>query len=117
VETNAVQKINLVSGQVTVTSRLSQPLGHASALVLGGQIFVLGGRVGSGPSASIWRLDPASGALSPGGHLPGPVSDAGSVTVGGVGYLVGGEVTGPAEPLNTVVALRTSLQDPRPPSS
>jgi hypothetical protein len=117
VETDAVQKINLDSGQVTVTSRLPQPLGHATALVLDGQIFVLGGRAGSGPSALIWRLDPASGVLSPAGHLPGPVSDAGSVAVGGVGYLVGGEVTGPAEPLNTVVALRTSAQYPRAPSS
>jgi hypothetical protein len=117
VETDTVQKINLVSGQVTLTNRLPQPLGHATALVLDGQIFVLGGRTGSGPSALIWRLNPASGALSPAGHLPGPVSDAGSVTVGGVGYLVGGEVTGPAEPLNTVVALRTGLQHSRAPSS
>jgi hypothetical protein len=109
VETDAVQKINLASGQVTVESHLPQPLGHATALVLDGQVFVLGGRVASGPSALIWRLDPATGALSPAGQLPGPVSDAGSVTVGNIGYLVGGEVTGPAEPLDTVVALRPSV--------
>jgi hypothetical protein len=109
--TDAVQKIDLLSGRVTVTGRLSQPMGHASAIVLDGQIFVLGGRSGTVPSAAIWRLDPASGVLTLAGHLPGPVSDAGSVVVGGVGYLVGGELTGPSEPLNTVVALRPSLHD------
>jgi hypothetical protein len=48
--------------------------------------------------------------LVPAGHLPEAVSDAGSVVAGGVGYLVGGEVTGPAEPLDTVVTLRASRQ-------
>jgi len=113
VETDAVQKVDLVSGRVTVTGRLPRPIGHAAALVLGGQIFVLGGRSGTVPSAAIFRLDPASGALVPAGYLPEPVSDAGSVVVGSVGYLVGGEITGPAEPLNTVVALHAV----RPPGS
>jgi hypothetical protein len=112
-ETDVVQKVSLLSGQVSVTGRLPEPLGHATALILDGQIFVLGGRTGTVPSAMIWRLDPASGALAPAGQLPTPVSDAGSVTVGGVGYLVGGEVTGPANPLDSVVALRPSLQDSR----
>jgi hypothetical protein len=116
VETDAVQKVNLLSGQVTVSGRLPQPMGHATAVVLGGQIFVLGGRSGSVPSAAIWRLDPVSGALTLVGHLPEPVSDAGSVTVDNVGYLVGGEVTGPTAPLDTVVALRASTQDSGPAS-
>jgi hypothetical protein len=108
VDTDAVQKVDLVSGRVSVTGRLPQPMGHAAALVLDGQIFVLGGRSGTVPSAAILRLDPFSGALVLAGHLPEPVSDAGAVVVGGVGYLVGGEITGPAEPLDTVVALRSS---------
>jgi hypothetical protein len=110
VDTDAVQKVDLVSGRVTVTGRLPQPMGHAAALVLDGQIFVLGGRSGTVPSAAMYRLDPASGALAPAGHLPEPVSDAGAVAVGGVGYLVGGEITGPAEPLDTIVALHPSLR-------
>lgn len=105
-DTDAVQKVDLVSGQVSVAGRLPQPLGHATALILDGEIFVLGGRSGTVPSAAIFRLDPASGALTLAGQLPQAVSDAGSVVVGGVGYLVGGEITGPAEPLDTVVALR-----------
>jgi hypothetical protein len=107
-ETDAIQKVDLRSGRVTVPGRLPQPMGHATALILAGRIFVLGGRAGAVPSAAIFRLDPTSGALAPAGRLPGAVSDAGSVVVDGVGYLVGGEVTGPAEPLDTVVALRPS---------
>jgi hypothetical protein len=109
-ETDAVQKVNLLSGKVTITSRLPEPMGHATALILDGQMFVLGGRSGTTPSATIYRLDPASGTLEAAGQLPGPVSDAGSVVVGGGGYLVGGEVTGPVNPLDTVVALRPRLQ-------
>ena len=107
-DTDAVQKVDPVTGQVTIAGRLPQPLSHATALLLGGQIFVLGGRSGTVPTAAILRLDPASGTLVPAGHLPEAVFDAGSVVAGGVGYLVGGEVSGPAEPLDTVVTLRLS---------
>jgi hypothetical protein len=117
IETDVVQKVNLGSGQVTVAGHLPEPMGHATAVVLDDQIFILGGRSGTVPSAAIWRLDPASGALARAGRLPGPVSDAGSVTVGDVGYLVGGEVTGPTAPLDTVVALRATRQDARSGSS
>lgn len=105
-DTDAVQKVDLATGRVAVTARLPQPMGHATAVVLDGQIFVLAGRSGTVPSAAIFRLDPASGALVPAGQLPRALSDAGSVVVGGVGYLVGGETTGPGAPLATVVALR-----------
>jgi len=108
--TDAVQKVDLTSGRATVTGRLPEPMGHATALVLDGQIFVLGGRSGAVPSAAIFRLDAATGALVPAGHLPEAVSDAGSVVVRGVGYLVGGELAGTAEPTDTVVALRPILK-------
>jgi hypothetical protein len=85
-------------------------MGHATALTLDDQIFVLGGRSGTVPSSTILRLDPASGAVVAAGRLPQAVSDAGSVVVGDVGYLVGGEITGPTEPLDTVVSLRPSLR-------
>ena len=105
-DTGAVQKVDLDSGRVTVTGRLPEPMGHAAAIVLDGQIFVLGGRSGNVPSADIFRLDQSSGALVPAGRLPAPISDAGAVVVGGVGYLVGGEVTASGTPSNSVVALR-----------
>lgn len=109
-DTDAVQKVDLASGQVTVVGHLPQPMGHATALILDGQIFILGGRAGTVPSATIFRLDQASGAVVPVGQLPGAVSDAGSVVVNGVGYLVGGEGAGQAEPLDTVVSLHPSRE-------
>jgi hypothetical protein len=109
-DTDAVQKVDLTSGRVTIAGRLPGPMGHATAVIVDGQIFVVGGRAGTIPSAAIWRLDPATGSLARAGQLPGPVSDAGSVVIGGVGYLVGGELSGPANPLDTVVALHPRVQ-------
>jgi hypothetical protein len=107
--TDTVQKVDLATGRATVVGHLPAPMGHATAVVLAGQIFVLGGRSGTVPNASIWRIDQASGQVVPAGRLPQPVSDAGSVVLGGVGYLVGGELTGPAHPLDSVVVLRAGL--------
>ena len=107
-ETDAVQSIDLTTGAARVAGRLNVPLGHAAAVVLGGQLFVVGGTSGGAPSAAIWRLDEGTGSLAPAGQLPQPRSDAGAVVVGGTAYLVGGEVTGPTAPLDTVVALRAA---------
>ena len=70
-ETDAIQHVDLLSGRVTVAGRLPYPMGHATAMVLDGEIFVLGGRSGTVPSAAIWRLDPGSGALHGGGPPSG----------------------------------------------
>lgn len=107
-ETDAIQKIDLASGRSAVAGHLPDAMGHATAIVLDGQIFLLGGRSGTTPSAAIWRLDPTTATLSAAGQLPQAVSDAGSVVTGGAAYLVGGEVTGPTAPLDTVVVLRPS---------
>lgn len=105
-ETDAIQKIDLATGQTTVAGHLPQAMGHATAVILGGEVFVIGGRSGTVPSATIWRLDQSTGTVQPAGRLPTALSDAGSVVVGGVGYVVGGEVSGPTAPLDTVIQLR-----------
>lgn len=105
-ETDAIQKVDLATGQVSVVGHLPQAMGHATALTIDGAVFVVGGRSGTVPSSTIWRVDPASGAVREAGQLPTALSDAGSVVVDGVGYLVGGEVSGPTAPLDTVVQLR-----------
>lgn len=105
-ETDAIQRVDLTTGQVTVAGHLPQAFGHATALTLDGTVFVLGGRSGTVPSSTIWRLDPVAGELQQAGQLPTALSDAGSVVVGNVGYLVGGEVSGPTAPLDRVVQLR-----------
>lgn len=105
-ETSAIQRVDPATGQAAVVGHLPQAMGHATAVRLGGQVFLLGGRSGTTPSSAVWRLDPAKASVVAAGTLPQAVSDAGSVVVGDTAYLVGGEVTGPSAPLDTVVALR-----------
>lgn len=105
-ETDAVQKLDLATGTATVVAHLPAPMGHAAAVTVGGQVFVLGGRSGSTPSDTIWRIDPSTGTPTPAGHLPQALSDAGAVVIGDSAYLVGGEVSGPEAPLDSIVALR-----------
>ncbi|HWC39522.1 MAG TPA: kelch repeat-containing protein [Acidimicrobiales bacterium] len=105
-QTTDIQRFDPASGTTTVVGHLPNPLGHAAAVVFGHQLFVVGGRSGTAPSAQIWRVDTATGTVTNAGSLPGPRSDAGIVTVGGVAWMLGGELTSSASPLNTVVELR-----------
>ncbi len=75
---------------------LAAPVAHASALVLGGKIYVFG-------TTGVSRIDPASGRIAP---LAGQVavSDAGAVVTGGRGLLIGGDSGG--KPVASVTELR-----------
>jgi hypothetical protein len=86
-----------------VVARLPQPRSDATALVLGGQIVVCGGDVGTLATASVLAFDPATGRLRTAGALPTAVADAAGTVVAGVGYLLGGEA--PAR-LATAVSVR-----------
>ena len=74
-----------------MVGRLPIRLSHASAMVLGGQMFILGGQVGGRTSDTIWRFDPQTATATRVGRLPYRVSDAASVVVNDRGYLIGGE--------------------------
>jgi len=102
--TDAIQTIDVASGDARVVGHLPQPVDHASAIALGGRLYVLGGSTGGVASDAIVAFRPSSGAASAAGHLPMPVSNAAATTVGGTGYLVGG--TGAAStPLASIVML------------
>ena len=92
VDTPAVQRFDTASGVVDTVAQLPTSLSHATAVVLRGQVFLLGGYVeNTRLSNQILRFDPASGTAAPAGTLPAPVSDAAAVVVAGRGYLVGGQ--------------------------
>jgi N-acetylneuraminic acid mutarotase len=92
VDTPAVQRFDTRRGVVDTVAQLPTSLSHASAVVLRGRVFVLGGYVdNSRLSDQVLRFDPATGASTPVGALPAPVSDAAAVVVRGRGYLVGGQ--------------------------
>jgi hypothetical protein len=91
-DTTAVQRFDTKRGVVDTVAQLPASLSHASAVVLGGHVFVLGGYADDTRlSDQIVRFDPATGASVAVGTLPAPVSDAAAVVVRGRGYLVGGE--------------------------
>lgn len=105
-DTRSIQKIDPATGQVTVAGQLPTTLSHASAVEIGGQVYVLGGFVNNQVTGQVLRFDPRGGAVTPAGTLPAPVTDAAVTAIGGTAYLVGGQGTDRA-PVTTVVTLTT----------
>ena len=105
--------LDTATGRASIIGRLPGPLAHASAIELGGRIYVLGGRLDGSTTDQILRFDPARGTAAPVGRLPYPVQNAAAGVAGGVGYLIGG-LSPREEPLSSVVTLRLT---PGPPAS
>ena len=100
----AVQRFDPKTGTTTVIAQLPAPTSHASAVVLGTSVYVLGGFVNNVVSNQVVRVDLGTGAVSQAGTLPAAISDAAVATVGPLTYLAGGQ--GPdSAPVNTVFAL------------
>jgi N-acetylneuraminic acid mutarotase len=89
-DSDAIQAIDTSSGRARVIGHLHRPLSHASAVVLGGRIYVLGGSSRENPTDEILSFDPSTGKLHSAGHLPFPVTNAAATAVGDIGYLIGG---------------------------
>lgn len=104
--TDVVQQIDPATGAVSVVGRLPAPRTQASALVLGGRLFVFGGAhsgvTGARVFADVLRWEPARRGFVPAGRLPYPVADAAATTLDGrTGYLIGGE--SPARVASTII--------------
>ncbi len=82
--------VDTLSGRVTKLGSLPQPLSHASAIVINGELFVMGGTDGRRRSDRIWRVDPVAGSVASAGLLTYAVADAAATVDGDRGYLVGG---------------------------
>ncbi len=93
-DTDAVQRIDPVTGRVRVIGHLPVPISHAVAVSVGGSLFVVGGRSAGTARDTIWRLEGTSGRVAPAGRLPMAVSDVAAVVVGGRAFLIGGEADG-----------------------
>lgn len=72
---------------------MPQPISHASAIVIGGRILVLGGRMAGKAQDTIWQVDIGTGATRMVGRLPQPLSDFATAVLGGTGYAIGGETS------------------------
>jgi N-acetylneuraminic acid mutarotase len=89
-DTDQIQEYDAATGRASVVGHLPEGVDHASALVLNGVIYLLGGRRNGVASDRILRFDPSRHTVVPAGRLPAPVFDAATGTAFGVGYLAGG---------------------------
>ena len=89
-DTDEIQEYEVATGRVSVVGHLPQGVDHASAVLLNGVIYLLGGRRNGVASDRILRFDPSRRAVVPAGRLPAPVFDAAAGTALGVAYLAGG---------------------------
>jgi hypothetical protein len=76
--------------------RLATAVGHASAVTIGGAVYIVGGLDAAGGSVSTASRIDASRATVTSVSLPVPVGDAASTEVGGAAYLIGGRRGGRA---------------------
>jgi hypothetical protein len=101
-DTAVVQRFDPGRRVVEQVATLPTTLSHASAVVLGGQVYLLGGYVNSTQlSDQILRFDPTTLTSTVVGHLPAPLSDGGAAVIDTHGYLVGGQGTSRA-PVSSV---------------
>ncbi len=101
-------------GAVAQTGVLPDPVTHASAAVLGGRVYVIGGRrtVTGAQTAAIVEIDPATMVATDVGALPAPLSDAAVAVSGGRIMVAGGESAAGA-PVATLLAVTPLLRHVR----
>ena len=75
-------------------ANLPQPVRYAAVAVLGQYLWVLGGAVGTSPTAAIQRVDPRTGSAAVVGRLPVPLDHAVAVVLDGSLLVIGGMVNG-----------------------
>lgn len=74
----------------STVATLAQPVRYAAVASLGKYVWVLGGAVGTTPTADIQRVDPATGAVTVTGHLPVALDHAVALVLNGTVLILGG---------------------------
>jgi hypothetical protein len=105
--TPLIQQVDPAAGTARIAGRLPYPVAHATAVVLDGQILILGGSTPQDPTPDILRFDPTRQAISHAGRLPTASTDGAVAAIGDTGYLIGGlSATGP---LDQAVVIKLGL--------
>ena len=90
---SAIYGFDPASGQVRVLGQLATAVGHASAVTLGGSVYIVGGIDAAGrPDPSATRVNDKVTQLA----LNVPVADAAVAQVGSQAFLLGGRRSGRA---------------------
>ena len=115
VTTDAVTRLNPVTGATSAAGRLAAPVHDVAGAVLGGRAYLFGGGV-AGSTAAV--QDAGAGTSTVTGRLPAARSDVVAVTSGGTAYLVGGYDGGAPDPAVLATAdgrhFRTAARLPVP---
>lgn len=109
--TDAIQEIDPGKGTARVVGHLPRAISHAAAVVLDGEVYVLGGEASGSATNGAWRFDPAGGKVSKAPSLPLAVAGGAAVSNGKAAYLLGGTGAG-GEALSSVVSLRLRAAKP-----
>lgn len=104
-DTDQIQEYDIATQRAVGAGHLPESVSHASAVVLGGAIYLLGGRRNGRASDRILRFDPSRKTAVPAGHLPAPVFDGAAGTFSGTAYLVGG-INSQGRSVDSIVAVR-----------
>jgi N-acetylneuraminic acid mutarotase len=98
-----IQVIDVAHRTATIAGQLPAALSDASAAVVGGGLYVFGGRSGGHAVDAVWKLDPVTLAPTLAARLPVATSQIAVATVGATTYLVGGE-NDAGQPVRSVAA-------------
>jgi hypothetical protein len=104
-DTDQIQEYDIATKRAVGAGHLPESVSHASAVVLGGAIYLLGGRRSGSASDRVLRFDPSRKTAVPAGHLPAPVFDGAAGTVSGTAYLLGG-INSKGTSVDSIVAVR-----------
>ncbi len=104
-----IQVVDPSHHSTAIVGHLPQPLAGASAVVLGGRIYVAGGVNNTSTAAAtsqVLAYQPSTRTAVPAGTLPVPTSYAAATVIGGKAWIVGGENDG--TPMSSVEELAQS---------
>jgi N-acetylneuraminic acid mutarotase len=104
-DTTDIQRFDPATGVTAVIGHLPVALAGASAVVLGGDLYVVGGQTATSAVATIYEVDAATGQVASAGSLPAGVAFGGIAVEGSTAYLLGGETSGPTAPVAGVITL------------
>lgn len=113
--TDAIQEVDPGKGTARVVGHLPRAISHAAAVVLGGEVYVLGGEANGVATDQAWRFSPASGKVAKAPSLPLAVAGGAAVSNGKTAYLLGGTGAG-GETLSSVVSLQLRAAKPSHPA-
>jgi len=93
---SVIQQVNVVTGKARVAGRMPAPISAATAVTLGGRIFIAGGQVTEGGGAliasrKVLAYDPAPAPGDDGRQAPGRSHNAAAAVISGTAFLVGGK--------------------------